>query len=76
MTEIDDLLDTDELDNADLSSELTEASREMRRRLLQMDDKELSDLYYKALTFTAHEAARRARAEVLNRSNLSNRAEA
>lgn len=69
-------LDFDELDNADLSKELTEATRDMRRRLLQIGDQSLTQAYYKALTFCAHEAKRRGRNEILERSHLSNRAEA
>lgn len=70
------MLDDDQIDDADLSKELSAARREVRRRLLKIDDQELSDLYYKAITLSEHEAARRARNVALERSHLINRAEA
>lgn len=70
------MLDDDQIDSADLSKELTMARRELRQRLLQIDDKELSDLYYRVITLSEHEAARRAADKVLTRSHMSNRAEA
>lgn len=42
----------------DLSKELAEARREMRKRLLAMGDDELKKLYYRAITLSEHEAAR------------------
>jgi hypothetical protein len=47
-------------ERADLSAELEEARREMRKRILQMDDPEFARLYYRAITLSEHEAARRA----------------
>lgn len=60
----------------DLSKELAEARREMRRRLLSLKDEQLKCLYYRAITLSEHEAARLAVDEVLARSSRSNRAEA
>ena len=70
------MLDDDQIDNADLSKECAKARRELRRRLLQINDKALTDLYYKTIVLSEHEAARLARNEILERSHLSNRAEA
>lgn len=63
-------------DNADLSLQLAEARRNMRAKLLSLDDVGLKDLYYRALMLSEHEAARRAVDKVLTRSSLSNKAEA
>lgn len=42
----------------DLSKELAEARREMRKRLLALGDAELKDLYYRTIALSEHEAAR------------------
>lgn len=60
----------------DLSKELEEARREMRRRLLSLGDDELKNLYYRAIVLSEHEACRRAVDAVLERSSRSNRDEA
>ena len=46
-------------ETTDMSGPLGVAVREMRARLLAMNDKELMDTYYKVRTLAEHEAHRR-----------------
>lgn len=58
-------------ENADKSGELQEARRAMRRKLLQIGDQELTDLYYRAVTLSEHEAARRKRSEMIDEASYA-----
>jgi hypothetical protein len=60
----------------DFSTELTEARRELRRKLLALGDDELRSIVCRTLTLSEHEAGRLAVNAVLARSHMSNRAEA
>lgn len=58
-------------ENTDMSRECDEARRAMRRKLLQVADVELLDLYYRALTLSEHEAARRKRSEMIDEGSYA-----
>lgn len=58
-------------ENADMSAQLAEARRAMRRKVLSINDKELTDLYYRAVTLSEHEAARRKRSEMVDEASYA-----
>lgn len=54
-----------------METKCNEARREMRRRLLALNDPELLSLYYRAVTLSEHEAARRMRSEMIDEGSYA-----